>query len=48
MKSVLLVVLGAVTVAVGIGLIYLQAGVIAAGVELIAAGYVVRYLEARR
>jgi hypothetical protein len=36
--------LGAATLAAGIGLIYLPAGVIAAGIESIAGAYVIAYL----
>jgi len=43
----LLAALGAAAVAVGAGLVYLPAGVIAAGVEALAAAYVIGYLEAR-
>lgn len=47
MTARLLAVFGALAVAVGAGMAYLPAGVIAAGVEALAAAYVVRYLEAR-
>jgi len=47
-KAHVLAVLSALVVAVGIGMIYLQAGVIAAGVEGLAGAYVLRYLEARK
>ena len=43
-----LALLGAVAVAVGVALLSVPAGVVVAGVELLAAAYVVRYLEARR
>ena len=46
--TLLLAVLGAVAVAAGVGWIYPPAGLIAAGVELLVAAYVIRYLEARR
>jgi hypothetical protein len=46
--TLLLAVLGALVVAVGVALIYPPAGVIVAGLELLAAAYVIRYLEARR
>lgn len=45
---VVLAVLGALMVAAGIGLVYLPAGVIAAGVLLLAGAYVIGYLKARR
>lgn len=41
-------VLGALIVAVGVGMIFLPAGVIVAGLELMAAGYVRRYIELRQ
>lgn len=43
-----LAVLGALAVAGGIALVYVPAGMIAGGLELLAAGYVVGYVEARR
>lgn len=46
--TLLLAVLGALAVAVGAGLVFLPAGLIVAGLELLAAAYVIRYLEARR
>ena len=46
--AVILAVLGAAAIAAGVALIYPPAGAIAAGVELIGAGYVVGYLGARR
>lgn len=46
--TLLLAVLGALAVAVGVGMLNLPAGLIAAGVEAIVAAYVIRYLEARR
>jgi hypothetical protein len=46
--AVLLSVFGAAAVAAGVGLVYLPAGVVAGGVELLAAAYVIGYLEARR
>lgn len=45
---VLLAVLGGLAVAVGAGLVFLPAGVIVAGLELLAAAYVIRYLGVRR
>ncbi len=45
MKALLLAVLGAATVAFFVGLIYLPAGGIVAGFELLAGAYVIRYLE---
>lgn len=48
MSSPLLAVLGALVVAVGVAMIFLPAGVIVAGLELVAAGYVRRYIETRR
>lgn len=45
---VALAVLGALAIAVGVGMVFLPAGVIVAGVEALAAAYVIRYLEARR
>jgi hypothetical protein len=47
-RAVLLAVLGAVVVAVGVGMVYLPAGVIVAGLELVGASYVFGYLEANR
>lgn len=46
--AVVLAVVGAVLVAVGAGLVFVPAGVIVAGIEALAASYVVAYLEARR
>lgn len=46
--AAVLAVLGAVTVAAGAVMVYLPAGVIVAGSELLAASYVVGYLGARR
>ena len=43
-----LALLGAVAVAVGVALLSVPAGVVVAGVELIVAAYILRYLEARR
>lgn len=48
LKAALLAALGALVIAAGVGWIYPPAGVIAAGVELVAAGYVTAYLAARR
>jgi hypothetical protein len=45
---VVLAALGSLAVAVGAGLVFLPAGLIVAGLELLAAAYVIRYLEARR
>lgn len=44
----ILATLGALTVAAGVGLYSLPAGVITAGLELIAGAYVVGYLGARK
>lgn len=44
---VMLALLGAALIAVGVGLIFLPAGVIVGGIELVAAAYVIRYLEAQ-
>lgn len=46
--AVLLAVAGAAAVAAGAALVYLPAGVVAGGVELLAAAYIIGYLEARR
>lgn len=46
--AVRLAVLGAAAVTVGVGMLCRPAGVICAGLELLAAAYVVGYLEARR
>jgi hypothetical protein len=43
-----LAVVGAAVVAVGVGMVYRPAGVIACGLFMLAAAYVVGYLEARR
>jgi hypothetical protein len=43
-----LAVAGAVAVAIGAGLIYLPAGLIVSGIELLTGAYVLAYLEARR
>ena len=45
MKAALLAILSAVVVAAGVAMVYLPAGVIAAGVEGLAGAYVIRYLE---
>ena len=45
MFSLILAVLGAVAVVVGVGLLSVPAGVIAAGVVAVSAAYVIRYLE---
>lgn len=45
---VALAVLGALAVAVGVGLVFVPAGVIVAGVEALCGAYVIGYLEARR
>jgi hypothetical protein len=45
--AVVMALLGALALAAGVALIYLPAGVIVAGIELIAGAYVVGYLEAR-
>lgn len=44
----MLAVLGALVVAVGVAMVFLPAGVIVAGLELVAAGYVRRYIETRQ
>lgn len=44
----LLALLGAGLVAAGVGMAYLPAGVICAGLESLAAAYLVGYLEAQR
>jgi ABC-type phosphate transport system auxiliary subunit len=46
--TLLLAVLGALAVAVGVGAYSWPAGVIVAGIEALAAAYIIRYLEARR
>jgi hypothetical protein len=46
--ALLLALLGAVALAAGAALLLPAAGLIVAGVELLAAAYVVRYLEAQR
>jgi len=43
-----LAVLGALTVAAGVGLIYFPAGVIAVGVEMLAGCYAIGYIKARQ
>lgn len=43
-----LAVLGAVLLALGAGMLLPAAGVVVAGLELLAAAYVLRYLEAQR
>ncbi len=45
---VTLVVLGTLTIAAGVGLIYPPAGLIAAGVEMLAGCYVIGYLKAKQ
>jgi len=45
---VALAVLGAIAVAAGAVMVYLPAGLIVAGLEFLAASYVVGYLGARR
>jgi hypothetical protein len=44
----ILAVLGAVVVAFGVGLVFVPAGVIVAGLELVAAGYIRRYIDLRQ
>jgi hypothetical protein len=44
---VILAVLGALAIAAGVGLIYLPAGLIVGGLEMLAAGYVAQYLRAK-
>jgi hypothetical protein len=46
--AVILAALGAVLMAAAVGAVWLPAGVFWAGLELVTAGYVMRYLEARR
>lgn len=48
MNPVTLAVAGALVVAVGVAMIFLPAGVIVAGLELVTAGYVRRYVETRQ
>lgn len=48
MRAVALAILGAVAIAAGVAWIYPPAGVIVAGLELLAGAYIVRYLEARK
>lgn len=48
MTSRVLAVLGAIVVAVGAAMVFVPAGVIVAGLELLAAGYVRRYIETRQ
>ena len=43
-----LAILGALAVAAGVGMLLLPAGVIVAGVEALAAAYMLQYLGARR
>lgn len=43
--AALLAVFGVITLAVGVGLVWVPAGVICAGLSMIATAYVVRYLE---
>lgn len=45
---IVLAVLGVLTVAFGVGLIYLPAGVITGGLELVAGAYVAAYLKAKQ
>jgi inosine/xanthosine triphosphate pyrophosphatase family protein len=47
-RALLLAVAGAAAVAGGVAWIYQPAGLIVAGLELLAGAYVSRYLEARR
>jgi len=46
--AVVLAALGSVTVAAGAGLVYLPAGLIVGGLEMLAAAYAVAYVRARR
>lgn len=46
--ALILIVAGAFLVAFGVGLVFVPAGVIVAGGELIAGGYVAAYMTARR
>ena len=48
MLARILAVLGALAVAAGVGLYSLPAGIICAGVELVAGAYVIGYLGAQR
>lgn len=48
MNPTVLVVLGALVVAVGVAMVFLPAGVIVAGLELVAAGYVRRYIDTKQ
>lgn len=44
--ALILAIIGAAIIAAGIALIYLPAGIITAGLLLVAAAYIARYLEA--
>lgn len=46
-RALLLVLLGMALLAAGAGMVFRPAGVITAGLLLLAAGYVVAYMEAR-
>lgn len=46
--ALFLALVGALAVAVGVGLVYLPAGVIVGGIEALAAAYMILYWEARR
>jgi hypothetical protein len=45
---VVLAVLGVLAIAVGVGMIYLPAGMIAAGVEVLTGCYIIGYLKAKQ
>lgn len=45
---VALLVLGALAIAAGVGLIYLPVGLIVAGLEMLAGAYVLQYVRAAR
>lgn len=45
--ALILAIAGALLIAVGAAMVYLPAGLVLAGAELLAAAYVWRYLEAR-
>jgi len=43
-----LAILGALAIALGIGMVFVAGGVIAAGIEMVAGAYLLQYLEAKR
>ena len=45
--AVLLALVGALAVALGVGLVFLPAGVVVAGVEALVAAYLIQYWKAR-